>query len=337
VSAEEPARARSDGVFPVINSDLKVFAGTANPKLAERICANLGIEPGRITINRFPDAEIYCKIDEDVRGRDIFIIQPTCPPVNEHLMELLVMLDCFRRASADRITAVIPYYGYARQDRKDEGRVPISAKLVANLIVEAGANRVLCMDLHAAQIQGFFDVPVDHLIALPVLHQHFESRRFNPDELVTVSPDVGRIKLASKFQQRLGGGLAIIDKRRTSATETIHENIIGSSVDGKVVIVCDDMISTGGSILGATQLLHKHGAREIHVVASHGLFCGTAVEKLGPAPIKSIVVTDSVPRPADVEAKLRVTTLSSAWIFAEAIRRIHHNESVSYLFSNRFA
>jgi ribose-phosphate pyrophosphokinase len=314
-----------------MNTDIKVFSGTANRPLAEKICRELGTELGKIHIGRFPDQEIQLKIEEDVRGRDIFIVQPTCPPVNENLMELLIMIDSFRRASAQRITAVIPYFGYARQDRKDEGRVPITAKLVANLITEAGASRVLCMDLHAPQIQGFFDVPVDHLYSIPVFDRHLKTMRYKPEELAIVSPDEGRIKLSLKFQRLLGGTLAIIDKRRSSATQTSQENIIGGPVEGKIAVMFDDMISTGGSICGAASILHRHGAREIHVCAAHGIFAADAVEKLSKAPIQQIVTTDSIPRTPEVEAKMRCKTLSLAWMFAESIRRIHYNESISYL------
>lgn len=314
-----------------MNNELKVFSGTANEPLALKICEYLGIALGRRTIGRFPDQEIYFKIDEDVRGRDVFIVQPTCPPVNETLMELLIMIDSFRRASANRITAVVPYYGYARQDRKDEGRVPITAKLVANLITEAGADRVLCMELHAAQIQGFFDVPVDHLYAVPVQHTHFEKMNLRPEDLVIVSPDEGRIKLALKFLRRLGGNLAIIDKRRASSTETHQANIIGGPVEGKTALVFDDMLSTGGSIVGAARVLHAHGAREIYVCVTHGLFSGDAAIKLRDAPIEQIVVTDTVPVRANLDG-IRVVSLSVAPLLGEAIRRIHYNESISYLF-----
>ena len=319
-----------------MNSELKVFCGSANRPLAQKVCDYLGIELGKAHIGRFPDGEIQLKVEEDVRGRDVFIIQPTCPPVNEHLMELLIMIDSCRRSSAQRITAVIPYYGYARQDRKDEGRTPITAKLVANLITEAGANRVLCMDLHAAQIQGFFDVPVDHLYAVPVHHMYFTRLNLDPRDLAIVSPDEGRIKLALKFQRLLGGNLAIIDKRRLSATETNQANIIGGPVDGKVAIMFDDMVSTGGSMVGAAKVLHEHGAREIHVCATHALFSGNAVERFQDAPIKQIIVTDTVPRRPEAD-NLPITTLTVAALFAEAIRRIHYNESISYLFNTRTA
>lgn len=320
-----------------MNDQLKVFSGTANRPLAQRICDYLGIELGKINIGRFPDQEISLKIEEDVRGRDVFLVQPTCPPVNEHLMELLIMIDSFRRASAQRITTVIPYYGYARQDRKDEGRVPITAKLVANLITEAGAHRVLCLDLHAAQIQAFFDVPVDHLYAVPVHHQYFERKKLNPDELVIISPDEGRIKLALKFQRRLGGTLAVIDKRRSSATETHQANIIGGPVKDRIALMFDDMISTGGSIVGAASVLVKHGARDIHVCATHGLFVGDAMKRLNDAPLKELIVCDTVPPPPNSEQYSKTTYLSVAPLLGEAIKRIHRNESVSYLFNSKIS
>lgn len=317
-----------------MNNEIRVFSGTANIPLAKMICAYLGVPLGSVNIGRFPDGEISLKIEEDVRGRDVFIVQPTCPPVNEHLMELLIMIDSLRRASAQRITTVIPYYGYARQDRKDEGRVPITAKLVANLITEAGADRVLCMDLHAPQIQGFFDVPVDHLFALPAHHAYYAKMNLNPNDLAIVSPDEGRIKLALKFKDKLGGSLTVVDKRRASATETSPANLIGSPVEGKVAIMFDDMISTGGSIAGAAGILKKHGAREIHVCATHGLFSGNALERLREAPIDQIVVTDTVPISEEMENYgVRVITVSD--IIGEAIRRIHYNESVSHLFNSR--
>ncbi|MGL5094532.1 MAG: ribose-phosphate diphosphokinase [Planctomycetia bacterium] len=317
-----------------MNNQLKVFCGNANKPLAKRICQYLGTEVGRINIGRFPDGEISLKIEEDVRGRDVCLVQPTSPPVNEHLMELLIMIDGFRRASAARITTVIPYYGYARQDRKDEGRVPITAKLAANLITEAGANRVLCLDLHAAQIQGFFDVPVDHLLAVPVQHHYFENLKLDPDQLAIVSPDEGRIKLALKFQRRLGGTLAIIDKRRVNANETQQANIIGGPIEGRIALMFDDMISTGGSISGAARVCRQFGAREVHVCATHGLFAGDAVEKLKAASLDSIVVTDSVPIAEEVKSALNVQALTVAPLLGEAIKRIHRNESISKLFSS---
>ncbi len=313
--------------------ELKIFSGQANPALAKDICGFLNLALGAISLGKFPDGENFCKIEEDVRGRDVFLIQPTCPPCNDNLMELLIMIDSCKRASADRITAVIPYYGYARQDRKDEGRVPITAKLTANLIVRAGADRVLTMDLHAAQIQGFFDVPVDHLYAAPVLNDYFLERGLTSDDIVVVSPDEGSIKRASGHVKRLGGRLAIVDKRRASATETKQETLIGGPVTGRVALMFDDMISTAGSICGAARLVHAAGAREIHVAATHGVFCGNAIESLQAAPISSVVITDSIPwAREDLLPKIKV--LSVAPLLAEAIKRIHHDQSVSAMFGS---
>ncbi|HWB13623.1 MAG TPA: ribose-phosphate pyrophosphokinase [Pirellulales bacterium] len=312
-------------------NDLKIFSGRANRDLTVRICDYLGLSVGAISIGNFPDGEISCKVDEDVRGRDVFLVQPTCPPVNENLMELLIMIDSCMRASAERITAVIPYYGYARQDRKDEGRVPITAKLVANLITRAGANRVLAMDLHAAQIQGFFDVPVDHLYAAPVLNDHFARMKLNEEDVVVVSPDEGSTKRALWHAKRLGTRLAIVDKRRSSAEKTRQENIIGASVEGKIALMFDDMISTAGSICGAAKKVHEAGAREVHVAATHGVLCGKAIENIEKAPIKSMVITDTIPLPP--EKKLpNIQVLTVAHLLGEAIKRIHRNESVSRLF-----
>lgn len=314
--------------------ELKIFSGRANPVLAGKICRHLHLEPASITLGKFPDGENYCKLDEDVRGRDVFLVQPTCPPVNDNLMELLIMIDCCMRASAERITAVIPYYGYARQDRKDEGRVPITAKLAANLIVRAGADRVLTMDMHAAQIQGFFDVPVDHLYAAPVLNDHFTDRGFAEDDIVVVSPDEGSIKRALGHSKRLGGTLAIVDKRRTSATEVRQSTIIGGPVKGKIALLFDDMISTAGSICGAARLVHDAGAKEIHIATTHGVLCGSAIEKIRAAPIDSIVVTDSIPIPKEKQLP-NLVQLSVAPLLAEAIKRIHHDQSISELFRER--
>src|SRR5687768_117647 len=251
-------------------NDLKIFSGRANPDLASRICEYLGIPAGRISMGNFPDGEISCKVDEDIRGRDVFLLQPTCPPVNDNLMELLIMIESCKRASAERVTAVMPYYGYARQDRKDEGRVPITAKLVANIITRAGADRVLTMDLHAPQIQGFFDVPVDHLYAAPVLNNYFLQMNLREDDLMVVSPDEGSIKRALGHARRLGAKLAIVDKRRTSALETKQDHLIGGPVEGKVCVMFDDMITTAGSICGASRKVHESGAKEIHVLVTHG-------------------------------------------------------------------
>jgi ribose-phosphate pyrophosphokinase len=317
-------------------NDLRVFSGRANPALSGRICDYLGLPLGRISLADFPDGETSCKINEDIRGRDVFLVQPTCPPVNDHLIELLIMIECCKRASAERVTAVMPYYGYARQDRKDAGRVPITAKLVANLITRAGADRVLTMDLHAAQIQGFFDVPVDHLYAAPVLNEYFETmfkeRGLSGDDLIVVSPDEGSIKRARVHAQKLGAKLAIVDKRRTSAEVTNQENIIGGPVAGRIAVLFDDMISTAGSICGAASLVHDAGTSEIYVAASHGVFCGPALERIAQAPITSCVVTDSIPL-ADAAKSPKIKVLSVAPLLGEAIKRIHRNESVSRLFS----
>jgi ribose-phosphate pyrophosphokinase len=312
-------------------NDLKIFSGRANPELARKICEYLGLSLGKITIANFPDGEISIKIDEDVRGRDVFIIQPTCPPVNESLMELLIMIDSFLRASAYRITAVLPYFGYARQDRKDAGRVPITAKLVANIITRAGTDRVLAMDLHAAQLQGFFDVPVDHLYAAPVLNEYFRGQEFKKDELVIVSADEGGIKRALGHATRLGAPLAVVDKRRTSPDSTKQENIIGASVKGKTVLMFDDMISTASSICGAAKVLKENGARAIHVAATHGVLVGPAIERLSATSIDSVAITDTIPlRPEQMLPKIKI--LSVAALLGQAIKRIHRNESVSMLF-----
>ncbi len=311
--------------------DIKIFSGRANLELSTRICEYLGLPLGHITLGDFPDGEIACKIEEDIRGRDVFLIQPTGPPVNNNLMELLIMIESCKRASAERVTAVMPYYGYARQDRKDEGRVPITAKLVANLITRAGADRVLTMDLHAAQIQGFFDVPVDHLYAAPVMNEHFNSKNLTSDELVIVSPDEGSIKRALGHVKRLGGSLAIVDKRRSSAEKTSQENIIGGPVEGKVVLMFDDIISTAGSICGAAKILDRNGAKEIHVAATHGVLCGPAVSRVQEAPITSLVLTDTLPL-GESQLFPKIVVLSVASLLGEGIKRIHRNESVSRLF-----
>ncbi len=311
--------------------ELKIFSGRSNPALATSICDFLHLSLGACTLNTFPDGEFHCKI-EDVRGRDVFLVQPTSPPVNDTLMELLIMIDTCKRASAARVTAVLPYFGYARQDRKDEGRVPITAKLVANLVTRAGADRVLAMDLHAAQIQGFFDVPVDHLYAGKVLTHYFKKQGFAPEDLVVVSPDEGSIKRAVGHAQRIGGTLAIVDKRRSNAYDTVQENIIGGPVEGKIALMFDDMISTAGSICGAAELVKQRGAKEIHVAATHGVFAGNAIERLEKAPIDSIVITDSIPL-APEKALDKIKVLSVAQLLGEAIKRIHHAQSISAIFA----
>ncbi len=310
---------------------LRVFSGRANRPLAERIARCLGDRLGNLKVESFPDTETSVRIEEDVRGRDVFIVQPTCPPVNENLLELLVILDAFKRASPFRVTVVLPYYGYARQDRKEQGRVPISAKLVANLLTAAGANRVLTLDLHAAQIQGFFDIPVDHLMVAPVFINHLREIGVAMNDVVFLSPDEGRVKMTLHYQSRLGGELAIVDKRRSSATKTDQANLIGASLKGKVAIMFDDMISTGGSIVGAANIAQANGAKDIFVFATHGVLCGPAIERLRDAPIKQLIITDSIPLTPEKELE-KIRVLSVDHLLADAVKRIHENASVSELF-----
>jgi len=310
---------------------LVLISGRAHRALALEIAEYLGLNLGQVSLGNFPDGEISCQLNENIRGRDVFLIQPTGPPVNDNLMELLVMIDACVRASAERITTVLPYFGYARQDRKDAGRVPITAKLVANLISKAGADRAVTMDLHAAQIQGFFDVPVDHLYGSRPLDDYFESLRIPPDELVIISPDEGSIKRTLQHVEHLGGQFAIVDKRRSSATETRQANLIGGPIEGKVALLFDDMISTAGSIVGAAEVALRHGAREVYISATHPVFCGPAISRLQESGIKEIVVTNSLPIPPDRMFD-RIRVVSVAPLLGEAIRRIHRNESVSGLF-----
>ena len=314
-----------------MHEGLVLLSGRAHPTLARSIAEYLGLPLGAVSLGNFPDGEISCQLNENIRGKDVFLIQPTGPSVNDNLMELLIMIDACVRASAERITAVIPYFGYARQDRKDAGRVPITAKLVANLITKAGATRVLTMDLHAAQIQGFFDVPVDHLYATPTLDDYFKSLQIPRDQLVIISPDEGSIKRSLQHVEHLGGQLAIVDKRRSNAFETRQENLIGGSIEGKIALLFDDMISTAGSIVGAVKVAKAFGAREVYVSATHAVLCGNAVQKLLESPIKEIVVTNSLPIPnAHLLPNLKI--VSVAPLLGEAIRRIHRNESISRLF-----
>jgi len=314
-----------------MHDHLTIISGRAHPVLAAEIAEYIGVQPAAVELSDFPDGEISVKLEQNIRGCDVFVVQPTGPPVNTNLMELLTLLDACKRASAARITAVIPYYGYARQDRKDSGRVPITAKLVANLITVAGADRVLTMDLHAAQIQGFFDVPVDHLYAAPILDKYFASLGLDPQKLVTVSPDEGSIKRSLRHVEHLGGALAIVDKRRSSATETKQANLIGGPIAGKVALLFDDIISTAGSIIGAVEVVKAMGATDVYVSGTHPVLCGPAAGRLREAPIKEVVVTNSLP--LKPEQKLpNLTVISVAPLLGEAIRRIHRNESVSYLF-----
>ncbi len=312
--------------------DLKVFSGRGNPRLAQRICDRLEISLGRAETENFPDGELFVRLLDDVRGRDVFIVQPTCQPVNENLLELLIFADCLRRASARRITVVLPYFAYARQDRKDEGRTPISAKLVSNLITTAGADRVLALDLHAAQIQGFFDIPVDHLSAEPIFTQHFRNGNPASSDVVFVSPDVGNVKRARFYAQRLGCELAIIDKRRVNGSKAVVENIIGD-VEGRDVIMIDDMIATGGTVCEAARICKQRGARSVRAAATHAVLCGPAYERLETAPFDELVVTDSIPLGDAARKRLPfLKELTCASLLGEAIRRIHMNQSVSSLF-----
>ncbi len=303
-----------------------VFAGGANVVLAEKIARSLKKKLGRLNLYRYSDGEIGVQIEENVRGKDVFVIQPTCPPVNDSLMELLIMLDAFRRASPCRLTAVLPYYGYARQDRKDKPRVPVTAKLVANLLVSAGANRVLTMDLHAPQIQGFFDIPVDHLFAAPVITRYFLDKGLrNP---VVVAPDVGSVKMARSFAKIFSASLAIVDKRRDSPDKVEMMHVIGE-VEGCEAIIMDDLISTGGTMVEAAEVILKHGAREVYGSCTHAVFSGGALQKIQASSLKELIITDTIPQP---ELPARVRVLSVAELLGEAIQRIHLETSVSSLF-----
>ena len=310
---------------------LKIFSGTGNPELAKNIAKSLKVPLGDMMVSRFSEGEIRVKINEDVRGRDIFIIQPTCPPVNDNVMELLIMLDAFWRASARRVTAVLPYYGYARQDRKDQPRVPITAKLIANIITEAGADRALTMDLHAQQIQGFFDIPVDHLYAFPVIANYFRQKK-KLKNLTVVSPDVGGIKMARAYAKGLNADLAIVDKRRSGPNEVEAMNLIGE-VKGRTVLVPDDMIATGGSLVEAVNALVSFGAKDIYASCTHAVLSGNAVEKLQKSVLKEVVVTDTIPIPREKRIG-KITVLPVAPLFGEAIMRIHNEESISSLFND---
>jgi ribose-phosphate pyrophosphokinase len=309
---------------------VKVFSGNSNQPLAKAICEYIGIELGRTTVNAFPDGETFVKVEENVRGEDVFVVQSTSPPTNHHLMEMFIMIDALRRASASRITAVLPFYGYARQDRKDQPRVPITAKLVANLLVAAGANRVLTMDLHAQQIQGFFDIPVDHLYAAPVMYDYVKQKRLT--DLVVVSPDVGGLKMAHAYSQVLEAGLAIVAKRRKSATETESLAVIGE-IKGKTILMVDDLTETAGTLTAAAALLKKRGARQIFACVSHAILNDLGISRLRKSNIDELITTDSVSRPP-IDG-VHITTLSVAGLLGEAIRRIHSNSSVNSLFEFR--
>lgn len=314
------------------HGEIKVFAGRHSKTLAEEVCSYMGVPLGDARTTLFPDGEVFVKLEEDVRGRDCFVVISTCEPVNENVMELLIFCDCLRRASAQRITLVMPYYGYARQDRKDEGRVPITAKLVANLITAARADRVLTIDLHAAQIQGFFDLPVDHLAAAPVFFEHFREQREALGELCLVSPDVGNVKVAEGMANMLGADLAIINKRRITGSEVETGNLIGD-VGGKTVLMYDDMISTGGTVIKAANLVREHGAKRVIAAATHAVLAGPAIERFAGPEVDELVVTDSIPRAESLAPIAHKTTvLSVGKLLGEAIARIHADRSVSELF-----
>ena len=306
---------------------MKIFSGTSNLPLANKITDYIGIPLGQCKVSAFPDGETFVKIEENVRGQDVYVLQSTSPPTNHHLMEMFIMIDALKRASASRITAVLPFYGYARQDGKDQPRVPITAKLVANLIVAAGAHRVLTMDLHAQQIQGFFDIPVDHLYAAPVMYEYLKSKQIK--DLVVVSPDAGGIKMAHAYSQVLGSNLAIVAKRRKSATEVESMTVIGD-IGGKSVLLVDDLTETAGTLTEAAKLLKAQGAQSVLACVSHALLNDLGIERLRKSDIDELITTDTVLRSA-VDG-VRITTLSVAELLGEAIKRIHHNLSVNSLF-----
>jgi len=307
---------------------MKLFTGSANPELATKIASYMGIPLGDIDIERFPDGEIFVKVKENIRGKDVFVVQPICTEPNEMLMELLIMIDAMKRASAERITAVIPYYGYARQDRKDQPRVPITAKLVANLLVAAGVNRLLTVDLHAQQIQGFFDIPVDHLYGFPVISKHLQSK--NLKNIVVVAPDTGGVKAAYAYSQSMESGFAVVAKQRLGPSEVEAFTLVGD-VDGCTAIMVDDMTTTAGTLCSAAKLLQEHGAAEIYAAVSHATITEKGVERLKNSAIKELVVTDTVPQTADF-GDYPVTVLTVAELLGEAILRIHEGRSVTTLF-----
>jgi ribose-phosphate pyrophosphokinase len=308
---------------------LKIFSGNAHPALAKKICGHLGIELGQAEVGRFPDGEVRVQIGENVRGADVFLVQPTSTPVNDNLVELLIMLDAFRRASASRITAVMPYYGYARQDRKDRPRVPISAKLVADLLTSAGANRILALDLHTGQIQGYFNIPVDHLYATPVTVDYFRKLKLN--NLTVISPDPGGVERARSFAKKLRVPLAILDKRREDADTVEVTNVIGD-VAGRAVLIVDDMIDTGGTLVRAAETLKEKGAEKVFACCVHGVFAKDALSRICDSDLELVVATDSIPPSPAGQGCNRIKILSVAKLFADAIRSIHEETSVSSLF-----
>lgn len=314
--------------------DIKIFAGNSNRELAEAIADKIGLPLGIATVGRFSDGEIEVNIGEVVRGSDVFLIQSTCHPVNENLVELLIMIDALKRASAGRITAVMPYFGYARQDRKAKARDPISAKLVANLITTAGADRVLTMDFHTPQLQGFFDIPVDHLLGVPILARYFGEKFDSYEDMVAVSPDVGSVSRARKFAERLNIPIAIIDKRRPKANESEIMNIIGDVANKKVVLI-DDLIDTGGTLVNAAEALLEMGAKEVYACCTHAVLSGPAIERIDRSPIKELVTLDTIPLTKEKRID-KVTSITVAEIFAEAIERIYGDISISTLFTQQY-
>jgi len=313
-----------------MKDEIKIFTGSSNRPLAEAICAYLGVPLGKAVIGRFSDGEVCVEITENVRGGDIFVMQSTCTPTNDHLMELLLMLDAFKRASASRITAVVPYYGYARQDRKVTPRVPISAKLVADLITTAGASRVMTVDLHAGQIQGFFNVPVDNVYANPVVLNYLRERVAGRETTV-ISPDAGGVERARAFAKRLGGNLAIIDKRRTRANEVGEMRIIGD-VDRRVAVIVDDMVDTAGTLCAAAEVVRRAGAPHVLACATHPVLSGPAIERIARSEIDQLITTDTIPLRAEARAVPKIHVLSVAALVGEAIRRTHEEDSISTLF-----
>ena len=319
---------KNHGVSNRIGAQISILTGNSNPALAKAICRYLEIPLGRAVVGRFPEGEIHVQIQDNIRGKDVFVIQSTSSPPNDHLMELLILIDAARRASASRVTAVLPFYGYARQDRKDKPRVPITAKLVANLLVSAGANRILALDLHAGQIQGFFDIPVDHLYSINVLSKYFLKKKLK--NLVVVSPDVGGIKLARAYAKLLNAPLAIVDKRRESDSQIRVMNIIGE-VRGRNVVLVDDLVSTASSLVEAVHGLKKEGSLDVYAAIVHPVLAGPAIERIRKSELKELVVSDSISISPEKRNK-KIKVLSVAPLLGEAIKRIHQNESVSFLF-----
>lgn len=321
-TSQSPRRGRMD-------DKLKIFTGSANPALADEICEHLGIQRGQCNLSRFSDGESYVQVLENVRGADVFVVQPTCQPVDVNIMELLLMMDALKRASARRITAVVPYFGYARQDRKDKPRVPISSKLVADLLTTAGAHRALVMDLHAPQLQGFFNIPVDHLFASPVLVDYFKKMEL-PD-LTVVSPDAGGVERARFFARKMETPLAIVDKRRVAMNVTEVMNVIGD-VSGRTAVILDDIIDTAGTLVKTAEAIAKNGAKRVLACATHAVLSGPAVERIADSPLEQVVVTNTIPISAEAQERARIKVLSVAGLLAAAIRSIHEETSVSLLF-----